>query len=324
MNNKNILVSVLIPAYNAEKYIAFCLNSLIAQTHKALEIIVVNDGSTDNTGKICDEFAAKDSRIRVIHQENKGVSCTRNVALDLMNGEYVIMVDADDFIEPQTIEILLQNCIDFNSEIIIYDSIDTSTQSFVAHEITNNVKTYDALFLLQNIAYLLNRESSCTRFFHKSIFDDLRFPIGLRYEDSFIAYSTIEKAKKVSFTDAKLYYYYLSPNSFMRSNFSEKSFDIFESYEQKLKVLKRNKCDDSLNRIQANYAYCIVRIIGMTKYSPNFSKDFKKKKISELKKKYRELSSANKDNPYFKGRIKAISTLLYYFPIIKKFRNTQE
>ena len=126
MKNDDILVSVIIPAYNAEKYLGFCLDTVIAQTHKKLEIIVINDGSKDNTGKICDEYAEKDSRIRVIHQENKGLSSARNVALDIMTGEYIAFIDSDDFIEPQAIELLLFDCIEYNSEIIIYDSIDVS------------------------------------------------------------------------------------------------------------------------------------------------------------------------------------------------------
>lgn len=92
MSNEEILVSVIIPAYNAEQYVGFCLDTVIAQTHKNLEIIVVDDGSTDNTGKICDEYANKDSRIKVIHQENKGVSAARNIGLDNIKGEYLILV----------------------------------------------------------------------------------------------------------------------------------------------------------------------------------------------------------------------------------------
>lgn len=324
MSNEEILVSVIIPAYNAEQYVGFCLDTVIAQTHKNLEIIVVDDGSTDNTGKICDEYANKDSRIKVIHQENKGVSAARNIGLDNIKGEYLILVDADDFIEPQTIELLLFDCTEYNSEIIIYDSIDVSEMKFVDHVITNNVRTYSSTFLLQNLELLSNRESACTRFFHKSIFDKLRFPLNKRYEDSYISYQTIELSNTVSFTDAKLYYYYLSENSFMRSSFSAKNYDIIYSYDNKIDILIRNNCEKSAQIVYRDYLYTVSGMIGQTKYCKGFSHKFKKEKIKELRKKYRELRKINKNNPYFKGRFRLVSDLLYCFPIIKKLHKSSE
>ncbi len=324
MSNEEILVSVIIPAYNAEQYVGFCLDTVIAQTHKNLEIIVVDDGSTDNTGKICDEYANKDSRIKVIHQENKGVSAARNIGLDNIKGEYLILVDADDFIEPQTIELLLFDCTEYNSEIIIYDSIDVSEMKFIDHVITNNVRTYSSTFLLQNLELLSNHESACTQFFHKSIFEKLRFPLNKRYEDSYIAYQTIELSNTVSFTDAKLYYYYLSENSFMRSSFSAKNYDIIYSYDNKIDILIRNNCEKSAQIVYRDYLYTVSRIIGQTKYCDKFTSEFKKQKIKELRKKYRELKRINKNNPYFKGRFKLVSDLLYLFPIIKKLHRSSE
>lgn len=165
MNYKDILVSVIVPAYNTEKYLAFCLDSIIAQTHDKLEIIVVNDGSTDNTPEICDEYSKKDDRIRVIHQENHGLSSARNAALDIMTGEYIAFIDSDDFIEAVTIDLLLRDCIEHNSETVIFGSIDTSEIKFVNHTITNNVRTYSSEFLLNNIEYISNKDSACTRFY---------------------------------------------------------------------------------------------------------------------------------------------------------------
>lgn len=324
MKNEDILVSVIVPAYNAEKYIAFCLDSIISQTHKNLEIIVVDDGSTDNTGKICDEYATKDSRIKVIHQENKGLSGARNAALDIMTGDYISFIDSDDYIEPQTMELLLFDSIEYNSEIVIFDSIDTAEIKFVEHAVTNNIRTYKSDFLLNNIDYLENCESACTRFYRSSVFKNLRFPLGKYYEDSSIAYKTIELADNVSFTDAKLYYYYLTPNSIMRSSFTKKNFDIIDAFDSKLDVLKRNGCTESYQKISKEYLYLTSRMIGQTKYSDAFSNEFKKEKIKELRKKYRELKKANKDNPYFKGKYKMFSDLLYHFPIIRKFDQSSE
>lgn len=325
MKNDDILVSVIIPAYNAEKYLGFCLDTVIAQTHKKLEIIVINDGSKDNTGKICDEYAEKDSRIRVIHQENHGVAFARNVGLDEAAGEYIAFIDSDDYVKSNYIEVLLKTCTENCSNITICKSIDTYKRELFDLPVSYNARTYESMFLLQNISYLdVCYEVVISMIFHKSVFDNLRFPVGLIYEDSYIYYDLIKNAGKITFIDTVLYYYYLSSNSIMRSDFSVKKYDILTSYEKKLEVLKRNNCKQSYQIVSRDYLYTVSGMIGQTKYCDKFTAEFKKDKIKELRKKYRELKRINKNNPYFKGRFKLVSDLLYLFPIIKKFHHSSE
>lgn len=325
MKNDDILVSVIIPAYNAEKYLGFCLDTVIAQTHKKLEIIVINDGSKDNTGKICDEYAEKDSRIRVIHQENHGVAFARNVGLDEAAGEYIAFIDSDDYVKSNYIEVLLKTCTENCSNITICKSIDTYKRELFDLPVSYNARTYESMFLLQNISYLdVCYEVVISMIFHKSVFDNLRFPVGLIYEDSYIYYDLIKNADRITFIDTVLYYYYLSSNSIMRSDFSVKKYDILTSYEKKLEVLKRNNCKQSYQIVSRDYLYTVSGMIGQTKYCDKFTSEFKKQKIKELRKKYRELKRINKNNPYFKGRFKLVSDLLYLFPIIKKFHHSSE
>lgn len=320
MKNEDILVSVIVPAYNAGKYLGFCLDTVIAQTHKNLEIIVVDDGSTDNTGKICDEYANKDSRIRVIHQENHGVAFTRNVGLDNATGEYIAFIDSDDYVKSNYIEVLLETCTENCSNITICKSIDTYKRELFDLPVSYNARTYESMFLLQNISYLdVCYEVVISMIFHKSVFDNLRFPVGLIYEDSYIYYDLIKNAGKITFIDTVLYYYYLSFNSIMRSDFSVKKYDILTSYEKKLEVLKRNNCKQSYQIVSRDYLYTVSRMIGQTKYCDKFTSEFKKQKIKELRKKYRELKRINKNNPYFKGRFRLVSDVLYLCPVIKKF-----
>ena len=325
MKNDDILVSVIIPAYNAEKYLGFCLDTVIAQTHKKLEIIVINDGSKDNTGKICDEYAEKDSRVRVIHQENHGVAFTRNVGLDEATGEYIAFIDSDDYVKSNYIEVLLKTCTENCSNITICKSTDTYKRELFDLPVSYNTRTYESMFLLQNISYLdVCYEVVISMIFHKSVFDNLRFPVGLIYEDSYIYYDLIKNAGKITFIDTVLYYYYLSSNSIMRSDFSVKKYDILTSYEKKLEVLKRNNCKQSYQIVSRDYLYTVSGMIGQTKYCDKITAEFKKDKIKELRKKYRELKRINKNNPYFKGRFKLVSDLLYLFPIIKKFHHSSE
>lgn len=319
MNREEIVVSVIIPAYNAEKYIAFCLDSIISQTHKNLEIIVVDDGSTDNTGKICDEYSAKDSRIKVIHQKNKGLSGARNAALDIMSGEYVTFVDSDDFISADYTKRLLELCIENNSQISACHAFDVSNHKIIQPDINHSEQTVSALKLLENTFILQPYyDTVISKLFHNSIFREIRFPVGIIHEDSYIIFDLIEKSQNITFTTEHLYYYYLSPNSIMRSDFSVKRFDMLLSYEKKLEVLERNNCVKSINMLYRSYLYTVAQMIGQTKYCDDFSPTFKKEKIKELRKKYKELKKANKDNPYFKGKYKLISDLLYRFPFVKK------
>ncbi len=290
MKKEDILVSVIIPAYNAEKYLAFCLDSIIAQTHNKLEIIVVNDGSTDSTPKICDEYEKKDSRIKVIHQENHGVAFTRNVGLDNITGEYIAFIDSDDYVKNDYIEVLLKTCTENCSNITICKSIDTHKRELFELPFSYNTRTYDSMFLLQNISYLdVCFEVVISMIFHKSVFDNLRFPVGLIYEDSYIYYDLIRKAGKITFIDTILYYYYLSSNSIMRSDFSVKKYDIIPAFDRKLAVLRENNCKNSIYIVYKDYIYQISRMIGQTKYCDKFPPEFKRKSLkTELKYKRRK------------------------------------
>lgn len=325
MSNEEILVSVIIPAYNAEQYVGFCLDTVIAQTHKNLEIIVVDDGSTDNTGKICDEYANKDSRINVIHQENEGLSSARNAALDIMTGEYIAFIDSDDFISKDYTEKLLNLCIEKSSQIAACHAFDVEQRAFKEPDKDYTIQTLTSQTLLSNIGVLNSYyDTVISKLFHYSLFSEIAFPVGLIHEDSYVVLNLIEKAKRISFTTEHLYYYYLSPNSIMRSDFSVKKYDILPAFDRKLAVLTENNCKNSIYIVYRDYLYTVSRMIGQTKYCQSFSHEFKKEKIKELRKKYLELRKINNNNPYFKGRFRLVSDLLYCFPIIKKLHKSSE
>ena len=117
------MITVIIPIYNVSKYLKNCLESVINQTYKNLEIICINDGSTDNSGKICDEFAKKDSRITVVHQENQGAGAAKNTGLELIEGEYFSIIDSDDYIDCDALRILEQTAKDSDSDIVFFEAL---------------------------------------------------------------------------------------------------------------------------------------------------------------------------------------------------------
>ncbi|MCZ6161767.1 glycosyltransferase family 2 protein [Campylobacter ureolyticus] len=204
----NPLISVVVPVYNVEKYLKKCIQSIIDQTYKNLEIILVDDGSNDNSGKICDEFAQKDNRIKVIHKINGGQADARNKALDIMNGEWVVFVDSDDFIEKFHIGNLYFQAIKNNSDICVcgFNIVD---ENYKIIQIIK-VKFSDSLNGDLSFKYSLNSKidpSLWNKIFKSSLFENTRFVNGIYYEDRELIHRIFYKADKVSFLNSESYFY---------------------------------------------------------------------------------------------------------------------
>ena len=228
-------ISIIVPIYNSEKYIHQCVDSIRSQSFTDFECILVDDGSTDESGLICDQYKKIDSRIKVIHKANGGQSSARNKGMDIATGEYVGFVDSDDWLHPQFYEILYNVAVTNKSDIvnckfkIVKDDKDEEEQTtYNIDKIIAGSKTYDTKYLLENFYDVLyNRmidASVCNKLYKKSIFEQLRFEEGMIYEDDIIQQPSIENADRVTLIEQKLYYYRNTPNSTIRSPLSEKNF----------------------------------------------------------------------------------------------------
>jgi glycosyltransferase involved in cell wall biosynthesis len=205
---KTPLVSVIVPIYNVEPYLEKCLNSIINQTYKNLEIILVDDGSPDNCGKICDEYALKDKRIKVIHKLNGGLSDARNAGLDIAAGEYIAFVDSDDYIAENMYEDLVGIAQKEAADIVISGFYYIKKNGIFSYEKSlEELNKEDILYQFLSDNY---HSSVCSKFFKAKLFQKLRFK-HIRFEDLFIMPSLILAAEKISFTP-KAYYYYLHTN----------------------------------------------------------------------------------------------------------------
>lgn len=219
------LISVIVPVYNVEKYLERCVNSIVNQTYKNLEIILVDDGSPDNCGKICDELAIKDNRIKVIHKENGGLSSARNAGLDIATGEYITFVDSDDYI---SIEIFdkcfeLSNVQDFDILIFGMSILDNNSKLLFKDEYENI--TYSFFQTIYDITLPL-KTSVCNKLFKKSIVANIRFPVNIIHGEDLIFWLKILNQKLVIISiDFIGYYYVKNDNSITTSIFSKKSFD---------------------------------------------------------------------------------------------------
>ena len=206
------LISVIIPIYMVEKYLNKCIDSVINQTYKNLEIILVNDGSKDNCKKICEEYAKKDSRIKIINKSNGGLSDARNKGLEVSNGKYIGFVDSDDYISKDMYKNLYENIIKYDADIAICEYIEVNENGENIKEnkkiIENGVKIYSR----EEAMYKLLEDNEITnhvwnKLYKSSLFKDIEFPKGLKFEDIAVMYKLIDKANRVVHISEILYFY---------------------------------------------------------------------------------------------------------------------
>ena len=227
------LVSVILPVYNVENYLSKCVDTVIGQTYKNIEIILVDDGSTDKSGEICDEYAAKDSRVKVIHQKNGGVSSARNTGIDASRGDYIGFIDSDDAIDPDMYSILLNEALSHDSDIscCLMDtvSIDGNVSSVIRESSAFLSKEriianfFDDGFI-KSIAY-----SPCNKVYKKSLFDNLRFKPYKYAEDILFIFEAVSLTTGMQFVDFVGYHYLHRENSIMTSSFSKNRFDYINA-----------------------------------------------------------------------------------------------
>ena len=227
---KNALVSVIVPVYKVEEYLHESVDSIINQKYKNLEIILVDDGSPDNCGKICDDYAKQDSRITVYHKENGGLSDARNYAIDRCNGEFITFVDSDDTIKINLVAALMEIIEKYEADIAIspYKKFTTSYVLENTLSITDGEKYYTGCVSVHDaLAKLLYRNpifhtGAFGKIYRQAVLDGIRYPKGLLYEDLATTYRAFFKSRKIAFTSEELYCYRIREGSIMRQSYSPK------------------------------------------------------------------------------------------------------
>lgn len=249
------IISVIVPVYNAEQYVSRCIDSILAQTCRDLELILVDDGSPDNAGAICDAYAAVDSRIRVLHQENAGVSVARNNAIDIAAGAYLMFVDSDDVIHHQCVEILLRYLEESGAQIAIgelarFDDRNLPDLHNSLPETGNVILTnLEALHsLLDTTAVTARFTSPCSKLYARELFRHVRFPAGKRFEDEVVAYQLYFQAEKTVLVDAELYYYYVNESGFTHNLTLQDRFDEYDAQWERLMFFQENGLDELLGK----------------------------------------------------------------------------
>ena len=242
-------VSIIVPCYNVEKYLSNCINSIINQSYKQWELILVNDGSQDGSGKICDDAAKIDNRIKVIHKPNGGLSSARNVGLDIMTGEYVSFLDSDDFWHKDYLKNLMRFINEENADIAQCNFIRGIDTTFPKIDKNIKVSYYNnhSIFIKEAAKIIM-----CCKIYKASLFEDIRMPVGLINEDDWTTWKLYYKAKKIAVTNQPLYYYTINPNSIMGTNRKKTDLKYFGAYEERINFFLEKKEEDleHISRLQ--------------------------------------------------------------------------
>lgn len=277
----NSLISVIIPIYNVEKYLKRCVDSVLNQTYNNLEIVLVDDGSPDNSGKICDDYAKSDSRIKVVHKKNGGLSSARNAGLDIATGEYVSFIDSDDWVEKDLYKVLTDIANENDVDIIISQFKSGNKDE------KNDKSDIKILDLTERFESICNRKaetSVCGVLFKKGIFDKERFNENRLNEDfEFYSNISIKYDYKIAVTSYQGYYYYLREDSITHQKFKKSLIDAVYNTVDAIELAK--KYNSKLER------YCRIinayqsrtALIDMPKEKRKEYSDFEKMCLNNLK-----------------------------------------
>lgn len=233
------LVSVIIPVYNVERFLIKCVESVLNQTYRNLDIILVDDGSTDSSGKICDELGNCDERVTVIHKQNGGLSDARNAGLNIARGIYYAFVDSDDYLSLDMLEIMVNSARRNSCEIAVCNIVrfsETGEQALFYHPVVQ-----EQVLLGEKRFETLSQPSVCNKLFESSLFENIRFPKGKYYEDTFVYHELLYRAKNVVLTGSNSYWYLERADSIVgRPQYTVRYFDFIEAVWKRAKFLINN------------------------------------------------------------------------------------
>lgn len=271
MNKELPLISVVVPIYNVEKFLETCVDSIIKQTYKNLEIILVDDGSRDNCPKICEQYAATEPRVRVIHQKNKGLSGARNIGIENAKGEFILFVDSDDLISNQMIEQLLTTILEMQADIAscefenFYEDQDVKNLSVLVDNgcLTETSRiTYSKESILTE---LVNKGgvwlvTACGKLYRRQLWDNIRFPDGKIHEDEYVVHKILAECDKYVYVEEKMYFYRQRRESIMNTRKSVADDDEFGAYQDRILFYTQNYPEIPIDKLVFKLWFLLKRM----------------------------------------------------------------
>lgn len=265
------MVSIVVPVYNVEKNIRYCLESLINQSYKNLEIILIDDGSTDRSGDICDEYALKYNEVQVYHKENGGLSDARNYGMKYVSGNWIVFVDSDDLICYNFVSQLLFFAETNNLDIAVCDFCELPEkrlENLPDTEGSGDTRIWEGIKGTQELLYQKTfTTAACGKIYKTILFEDILFPVGKLHEDVGTIYRVFEKAERVGYLDKKLYYYVQRNGSIIHSEFSVKKMDYIAQTKEMVSYFEKNNVVLLLAAISRHFSACFQVILLCPKTS---------------------------------------------------------
>lgn len=260
------LISVILPVYKVEKYLSNCIESVLRQSYTNWELIIVDDGSPDRCPQICDEYAIRDDRIRVIHKANGGLSSARNAGLDVFRGDYVTFLDSDDFWHRDYLKTLLGLCEDHNADIAQCGFVRGEEMVFPEIKMPHDVKVYDNHSIFTQYA---TKIVVWAKLYKRYILDGITMPEGLINEDDWTTWKLYYRAQKIAVTDEALYYYTVNPESIMAQSKKKPNFSYIDAYKERINFFINTKEEDleHCSRMQ------LCKSMVLSYSNPHLSKD---------------------------------------------------
>lgn len=301
MNEK---ISVIIPVYKVQEYLPKCIESVLQQTYHNLEIILVDDGSPDKCGKICEAYAKKDSRIQVIHKKNGGLASARNAGMDCASGDFILFVDSDDWITKNACQVLYQGLKRYDADCAVGKCItvlDKKGRFIPQKSKAQPLQCKTPTEAMKQV--LLTCSSSCNRLYKRNIIERFRFPEGRINEDEPVMLRVYAKCNKILFLDQETYYYRKRSNSITTSHFSLQNVDCYYNSAENLTFIKKKKpelTECAEFKYIKTMLYCYVHL-SLMKRNPKTEKIRK-----ELHKNIRKNRSLALKNRYLPIKLKLL------------------
>ena len=264
-----VLISIIVPVYKVEKYIHRCVDSILSQTFRDFELILVDDGSPDNCPAICDAYAAKDCRVKVIHKENGGLSSARNAGIDWAfansDSQWISFIDSDDWVHPEYLARLFNAAVEMNVAISVcgYEETDGTSPAFDDSALEPILWPAEQFYMQK----LVNATIAWGKLYHKDCFDRHRYPVGRIHEDEFVTYRILLEAKEIAIIEAPLYAYFVNPFGITKSPWSPKKMDALDACQEQIAYFEQENLLSLKERAVRIYARMLLNQYKEYKYN---------------------------------------------------------
>lgn len=277
------LISIIVPVYNCEQFLHRCLDSICNQTYSNLQVILVNDGSVDNSESVCKKYIELDSRFELISIKNLGSSGARNIGLKNVKGKYISFIDSDDFVSSDYIELLYNNLINYSADISVCDNIYFENKISIDRCTKNIIEIYESKKGVENILLKIYKNELAFivpwgKLYKTNLFDGILFPEGKCFDDQATIYKTYLRSSKIVYSKVQAYYYYKNMNSISNTVYLKNPQDFFPIFEERLKLFQKLSFKKAYKQTLIAYFY---HLLNFCKNFNDKSKIFKMKQIAK-------------------------------------------